>query len=140
MDFAAIAQAVTTFLIPALPYLLSLSGKAVEKASESLGSDLWEGAKSLWHKLLPKVEAKPGALDAAKDLADAPEDKDYQTALRVHLKKILEGDEIFAKEIKQILDKAEAAGVNIKQQGDRNVAIGGNVSGSTIITGDNNNK
>ena len=50
-------------------------------------------------------------------------DEDTRGALRLQLKKL--------QEIKK-------AGINVAAIGDRSVAIGGSVSGSTIITGDKN--
>jgi len=41
-------------------------------------------------------------------------------------------------EIARLWGEAEAAGVTAAAVGDRSVAIGGDVSGSTIITGDRN--
>jgi hypothetical protein len=39
----------------------------------------------------------------------------------------------------RLLEQARAAGKNVTASGSRSVAIGGNVSGSVIVTGDNNN-
>jgi hypothetical protein len=137
----ALAQTVTTFLLPALPYLLSLGGKATEEASKKLGGDLWEGAKALWHKLSPKVEAKPDALDRAQKLAEAPDNERNKKMLTTHLEEIFEDDEALANEVRQILNKAQEAGVNIGSQGSRNINVGGDVSGGILNTGDSfNNK
>jgi len=55
MDVSQLAQVVTTFLTPFLPYLLKVGAKAAEEAGKKFGADAWEQAKALWGKLRPKV-------------------------------------------------------------------------------------
>lgn len=98
------------FLTPCLPFLLNVGNKAVEGASQKLGEDVWRKATVLWSKLQPKVEGKPAALEAAKDVANDPENEDLQTALRVQLKKILEGEPTLVAEIAQILLEKSTTG------------------------------
>ena len=98
----------------------------------------WEWAKSLWTKLKPKVEAKPGALETAHDAAQAPEDPDAQAAFRQLLKKLLTEDQSLAEEVSRWLEQGKAAGINVSAVGERSVAIGGNVKSSTIVTGNQN--
>jgi hypothetical protein len=138
MDIGALASSVTTALVPLLPYLLKAGEKAAEETGKTIAGQSWEWAKSLWTKLKPKVEAKPAALEAAQDAAQAPEDKDLQTALRVQLKKLLTEDQSLAEEVSRWLEQGKAAGINISVSGERNVAIGGSITGSTINTGDQN--
>ncbi len=132
----------TAFLTPFLPFLLKLGNKAAETAAGKFGEDAWTKAKAVWEKLHPKVEAKAAAKEAATDLATTPEDEDLQTALRVQLKKLLEGDAALAEAIAQIL-QADAPdgtpGTQIVQTvtGNQNQVIGqvtgGNVFGT--VTG-----
>lgn len=138
MDIGALASSVTTALVPLLPYLLKAGEKAAEETGKTVAGQSWEWAKSLWTKLKPKVEAKPAALEAAQDVAQAPTDEDLQTALRVQLKKLLTEDQSLAEEVSRWLEQGKAAGINISVSGERNVAIGGNVNSSTIVTGDQN--
>jgi hypothetical protein len=138
MDIGALTQALTTTLIPLLPYLLKVGEKAAEEAGKKIGGETWDWAKDLWARLRPKVEAKPAALEAAYDVAQTPEDKDAQAALRVQIKKLLAEDETLASEVTQWLEKARAAGISVTASGDRSVAIGGDVNGSNVVTGDSN--
>lgn len=138
VDLTTLAKDLITFLTPFLPYLLKAGDKAVEEAGKKLGADAWERAKALWGKLRPKVEAKPAAQEAAQDVAQAPVDEDAQAALRLQLKKLLNEDEAFAKEVARLWEGAKSAGVTVIAHGERSVAIGGGVSGSSIITGDKN--
>jgi hypothetical protein len=55
------------------------------------------------------------------------------------MRKILSEDKLLAEELARWLEEARLAGVNISiASGERSVAIGGPVTGSTIITGDDN--
>jgi hypothetical protein len=85
-----------------------------------------------------KVEAKPAAQEAVKDVAAAPKDDDAQAAMRLQLRKILVEDESLADEVYRIWEEAKARNLGAISSGDRSVAIGGSVSGSVIVTGDNN--
>lgn len=138
MDIGALAGSLTTVLVPLLPYLLKAGEKAAEETGKTVVGQSWEWAKSLWTKLQPKVEAKESALEAAKDVAQAPEDEDLQATLRVQLKKLLTEDQSLAEEVSRWLDQGKAAGINVSAIGERSVAIGGDVKGSTIVTGDRN--
>ncbi|NET26798.1 hypothetical protein [Okeania sp. SIO1I7] len=99
-DIATLAK----FLTPFLPFLLKAGEKATEEAGKFFGQDAWEQAKTLWKKLLPKVEAKPAAKEVIKDAADNPDDEDVQAALRVQLKKLLKEDSDLTNEIKRLME------------------------------------
>jgi hypothetical protein len=138
MDIGALASSVTTALVPLLPYLLKAGEKAAEETGKAVAGQSWEWAKSLWAKLKPKVEAKPGALEVAQDAAQAPKDQDAQAAFRQLLKKLLTEDQSLAEEISRWLEQGKAAGINVSAIGERSVAIGSDVNSSTIVTGDQN--
>jgi len=138
MDITALASSLTTILVPLLPYLLKAGETAAEETGKAVAGQSWEWAKSLWTKLQPKVEAKPGAVEVAQDAALAPEDQDAQAAFRQQLKKLLTEDQSLAEEVSRWLDQGKAAGINVTAAGERSVAIGGDVKGSTIVTGDRN--
>ena len=138
MDIVALAGAVTTVLAPLLPYLLKAGETAAEETGKAVAGQSWEWAKSLWTRLKPAVEAKPAALEAAQDVAESPTDEELQTALRVQLRKLLTEDKSLAEEVSHLLEQGKASGNIVTTSGERSVAIGGNVKGSTIITGDQN--
>ncbi|HKY42979.1 MAG TPA: hypothetical protein VJM50_07770 [Pyrinomonadaceae bacterium] len=138
MDVGSLASSLTTALVPLLPYLLKAGEKAAEQTGKIVADQSWEWTKALWSKLKPKVEAKPAALDAAQDIAQAPDDKDAQACLRRQLTKLLEEDESLAEEVSRWLEEGKAVGINVSASGERSVAIGGNVTGSSIVTGDQN--
>lgn len=149
MDFATL----TAFLTPFLPKLLDLGTKtatgAATKVGETAGTKLTESAfnkaKAIWEKLFPKVAAKASAQEAAQDVANAPADPDFQSALRVQIKKILEADPALAEAVFQILEENApdgTPGVQIVQTviGDRNQVIGQMTGGKLLgnVTGDVN--
>ena len=138
MDVTTLAKDLAVFLTPLLPYLLKAGEKAAEEAGKKLGGDAWDRAKGLWAKLRPKVEAKPAAQEAVQDAAAAPNDEDIQAALRLQLRKLLAEDAVLAREIERVWQEAQQAGVTVIAAGERSVAIGRDVTSSTIITGDQN--
>jgi hypothetical protein len=142
MDIAILAKETVTFLAPFLPYLLKAGESAAEEAGKQLGEKAgggaWEKVKTLWAKLRPKAEAKEATRDAVKDVAATPGDDDALGALRIQLRKLFEEDKSLAEEVSGILEKGRKAGVSVAAIGERSVAIGGGVSGSTIVTGDDN--
>ena len=138
MDIGALASSVTTALVPLLPYLLKAGEKAAEETGKAAANQSLEWGKSLWSKLKSKVEAKPAALEAAQDVAHAPENPDLQAALRVQLQKLLAEDQSLAEEVSRWLEQGKAAGITVTASGERSTAIGGDVKGSTIVTGDGN--
>ncbi|MFC1465136.1 MAG: hypothetical protein ACFLMY_09830 [Candidatus Brachytrichaceae bacterium NZ_4S206] len=131
---------VTQGLAPFLPYLLKGGVEAAKAAAGELGkrlsADGWEGLKKLAEKLQKKAEDKPALKEALADAQAAPQDEDALAALRVQLRKLLQDDPDLLAEAAQALTSVQAAGVTVTATGDRSVAIGGNATGSVIVTGD----
>jgi hypothetical protein len=142
LDLVILAKEAVTFLAPFLPYLLKagegLAEEAGKKLGEQAGGGAWDKAKALWGRLRPKVEVKPAAQEAIQDVAKDPHDEDALAALRLQLKKIFTEDEDLAQKVFKLQQEMHGAGVNVAAIGDRSVAIGGNVSNTTITTGDQN--
>jgi hypothetical protein len=136
LDVVQLAKDLTPFLTPLLPYLLKAGEAAAEKAGEKLLDAASDKAKALAVRLWPALAAQPAVLAAAQEVAAAPADEDAQAALRLQLKKLFLEDQALAQSAAQWWAEAQAAGVQVA--GNRNVTIGGSVSGSTILTGDNN--
>lgn len=148
MDIATLAAGLAGLLGPVIPYLV----KGAEQLSGALGTKLgetgWEKAKVIWDRLRGRL----GKDTAVQEAAESPEDPDAQAALRVAIRRVLKEDPELARQLASLLEQAKAgAGPRVDVQGDRNlvaqgegavaagergVAIGGNVSGSVIVTGD----
>jgi hypothetical protein len=129
--------ALTSFLAPFLPKLLAAGEKLVDAAVEDVGKDAWAHAKRLWGRLRGKVEERPGAAEAAADAAARPDDPRAVAALELQLEKILAGDAQLAADVTALWEEAQRSGV-VAATGERSVAAGGDVTGSTLITGDQN--
>jgi uncharacterized protein (DUF433 family) len=116
----------TAFLSPFLPALLGLSGKTVDKATESaagkFGDAAFAKAQAIWGKLSPKVEVKEAAINVAKNSSDRT-----KLLLEVQLKKLLEQDEELMKAVAQIFQEGDGiSGNKIMQNvtGNQNQLIG----------------
>jgi formylglycine-generating enzyme required for sulfatase activity/energy-coupling factor transporter ATP-binding protein EcfA2 len=110
---------------PYLPYLVETGKKAGDKV---VGEVAFAGAKKVWGKLRGKVEEKPEAAEAVRDLAEDPEDSDLQAALRVQLKKILAVDSGLAEELAKLAQSVEIHGSGnavAQVRGARNVVVQG---------------
>jgi hypothetical protein len=127
--------ALASFLAPLLPYVVQAGQKVAGRAADVLGEEAASYAERLWERLRPGVESKPAAKEAVEDVAKTPEDQDALASLRNQLKKLLEEDEALAADLTKIWGEARAANV-VTASGERSVAVGGTVSGSQIITGD----
>ena len=124
------------FLAPFLPYLLERSEELGEEAARKLGAGAWGFATRIWERLRPGVEEKPAAAEAAADVAAAPEDQRALGALELQLEKLLAADAGLAAAVTELLAEAQQAGA--VASGERSIAVTGNVSSSTFVTGDQN--
>jgi hypothetical protein len=132
MDVSLLAS----ILSPCLGLLLAGANAAAAEVGKGVGGDVLAVAKRLWAKLRPHVEERSGALEAAEDAAGRPDDPRAVAALELQLEKLLDGQPALVEELAAIVREAQAAG--IVAVGARSVAVGGNVAGSTIVTGDSN--
>ena len=135
MDITPVAQSLVTYLAPFLPYLMKAGEKVIEEGGKKFGAAAWDQALAIWNKIRPQVEAKPAAVEAAQDVAEAPGDADAQATFRQQLKKLLRDDPDLTREIEELL-KSNRTSTKVTASGTRSVAIGGNVSGGSITTGD----
>ena len=134
MDIQALAQQMASFLMPLLPYLLKFGDKAAEEVGKKIGGEAWDKAKALWDKLRRKKSVE----QVAQTAAALPDNQALREALREEIARALQEDGALREEVARLWGEAEAAGVTVTASGERSVAIGGDVSGSIIITGDRN--
>jgi hypothetical protein len=129
--------ALTAFLAPFLPSLVKAGEKVAEKAADAVSDEAFTYARALWEKLKPGVDAKPAAKEAAEEVAAHPDDSKALGALEIQLRKLLEKDSGLVDDLARIWQEAQAANVvQVTASGARSVAVGGIVTGSTIVTGD----
>lgn len=125
----------TAFLAPCLPILLKAGQRVAEDAADAMSGEVLEHAQRLWGRLREKIGGKPAAEEAARDVAERPDDQRARAALELQLEKLLAEDPELAADIARLWEDAKSAGV--VAVGERSVAVGRDVSG-TIITGDSN--
>lgn len=146
MEITALVQAISPWLVASAPYLVKLRDIAgeeavkevVKEAITKVGSRVWESAQAVWQKLSgSSANTKIEVTKALQDVAALPGDEDTHGALRVQLKKLLLEDAALKEELGQLVAQIEQSG-GVSVSGERGVAIGSDVTGSTIITGDRN--
>jgi len=131
-NFVELPQKISAFLLPLLPYLLKVGDKAAEEVGKKIGGEGWDRAKALWDRLRRKKNVE----QVAQTAAALPDNQALREALREEIARALQEDGALWEEIARLWGEAEAAGVTVTASGDRSVAVGGDVSGSVIITGD----
>jgi hypothetical protein len=147
MDIATLVQEVTPWLVAAAPYLLTLSksaGKAAmtevaKEATTKLGGGIWGGAKAVWNTLQGSdSKIAPEVVKAIQNVAEIPDDPDTHAVLRVQLRRILSTDSTLKDELIRIIGEVhEKSGASVIDK-NRNVEAGGNLTNSTIVTGNEN--
>ncbi|HEX6700062.1 MAG TPA: hypothetical protein VF101_04960 [Gaiellaceae bacterium] len=105
------------------------------KAADALGREVWEQAQELWARLRPKVEDKEAAKEAVEAVAAEPDDELARSALAFQVKTLLQADPVLAQELERLWQQGESVRTTVAS-GDRSVAIGGDASDNTIVTGD----
>jgi hypothetical protein len=125
-----------SFLAPCLGFLLDKGRTATDRAAEKLGDEAWDHARRLWARLGPAVDARPAAAEAAADLAARPDDEGARSALAWQLDKALGADLALAQDLERLWEAAARRAVVAR--GDGSVAVGGDIVGSTVVTGSRN--
>lgn len=134
IDVAAIGA----LLAPALPYLLKSADHAASQAATAIGDKTWVYAQRVWDKLAARLGDRPGAPEAAAEVAADPADDDARAVLEYHVRKLLERDAGLAAELEELMAEA-AQHVEITIVGDRNVTLhNSTVTDTTIVAGDGN--
>jgi hypothetical protein len=132
MDIQALAVAATALLGP---YLAKAGEAFAEKAGEKLG----EKAGTLYQAIKGKFKGDAYAEQTLARAEERPEAKGRQATLQEVLAEKMEEDADFAEMVRRLVEEAKAADTrHVIVFGERSVAVGGDVSGSTIITGDGN--
>ena len=91
-------------------------------------------ARRIWARLWPRIAAREAAVEAVHDVEARPDDSRARGALELQLEKLMRSDPELASEITQLWRDTVSSGV--LAVGTRSVAVGGDVSSSVIVTGD----
>jgi hypothetical protein len=134
MDTGATAAGLVSVIAPFLKGFMGGVRDEAEEAGEAAGGKLRAFAARIWRSLEPDVERTPAALQAAQEVADQPDDEDWQAALRVQLRKLLEEDPALAEELASTLDEGRREGVvaDVVIHGDIRADHGGVAAGRDI--------
>jgi hypothetical protein len=111
MDPATIAAAVVAIVRPFISGFVKGAQASTESLGEQAGGAIRDLAQRLWHRIHPTLETKPQAAEAVTDVAEHPDDEDSAAALRVQIRKVLEGDPDLARELASSLQEAQQAGI-----------------------------
>jgi hypothetical protein len=132
MDIQVIAIAATALLGP---YLAKAGDAFAEKAGEKLA----EKAGALYQAVKAKFKGDAYAEQTLARVEEKPEAEGRKAAFQEVLTEKLGEDADFAEMVRRLVEEAKAADTrHVIAFGERSVAVGGDVSGSTIITGDGN--
>ncbi|MBK5278398.1 MAG: hypothetical protein JJE09_06010 [Bacteroidia bacterium] len=131
------------------PYVKKVGGKVAEKATESL-PDI---TGKIWDLIKNKLESQQETQSLPDDLVKNPEEQMVQGAFQYQLKKLLENDEAFAKQLESLIKEAKrdtttaatlhgsgaiAQGQGARAIGEGGISIEGDVSGGNITIGNKN--
>ena len=119
-------------LAPTLPALLAVGDGALKEIGKTISAAALENGKKMWTWLQPHAEARPALLEAAQEVATHPEDVDAQGALRVEVRKLLETHPNLVPELQGLVQQVAVQQNSVTASGAGSVAIGGNITGSTI--------
>ncbi len=145
-DIAQLAQQTVDVLKPYLPVLAT-------SAAAAAGKEIPDAVKSLWRSISERLSTREAGREALDDIAARPDDPAYLTVFLVHVQKALERDDAFLGELRRLLESVKpdthyqatltgpgaiAQGPGAKAVGERGVLVEGDVKGSVIVTGDDN--
>jgi len=110
-----LAQKISAFLLPLLPYLLKVGDKAAEEVGKKIGGEGWEQAKALWDRLRRKKSVE----QVAQTAAAIPDNQALRDALREEIARALTEDPALREDVTTIFSRVEV----------RDVKRGGKVTG-----------
>jgi len=116
MDPEAIATIASSAVSLLAPYLREAAKELAKKAGEELGkastTAAWNKVKELYNTIRTGFVGREAAIEALDDLEKTPNDPDTQAAVRVQLRKLMQIDDAFAKQLAILLKDAADVGVD----------------------------
>lgn len=132
MDISQLAVATAALLSP---YLV----KAGEKAAEAVGAKLPDTVSRIWNLIIQRFKGKAAADEAVADFVAQPDDEDTLASFRKQLRKCLEADAEFARDLSQLLETANQVISSALNTGSGAIASDGGVAageGGVAVKGD----
>jgi hypothetical protein len=128
---AAAASAVAALV----PYLME-AGKGFAK---NAGEKTAEKAGELYDWIKAKIAGDKYAEQTLARVEEQPDNADRQATLKAVVSEKMKADPDFARTLERFVEEIKAlGGAPVTASGDRSVAIGRDVSNTTIVTGDKN--
>jgi hypothetical protein len=139
MDLVELSYTLGDGLKPVLPLLLTAGNTATEVMTGKALTALERWGAKVWRRLRRSPTPESTAVEiAARDIVQRPDDLDTARSLRVRLLKLLESDPELAADLAVLVEEGQRAGVLTVAAGSRSVAVGGDLTDSVIVTGDEN--
>ena len=88
-----LAQTVTYFLEPLIPYIIAGTEKAAEEAGKNLGTDVWEKGKNLWNKISSKKSTN--LEEAAINMSVFSTDAEVKQVFTQEVSKVLNDPDLY---------------------------------------------
>lgn len=133
MDPEAIAIIASSAVNLLVLYLRGAAEEFAKKAGEGLGkvsaTAAWNKVKELYNAIRTRFAGKEAAIEALVDLKKTPDDPDTQAAVRAQLRKLMQVDDAFTKQLAILLKDAADVGVDSIF----NTNIYGNVQKLTVM-------
>ncbi|KUN75587.1 hypothetical protein [Streptomyces griseoruber] len=131
MDASLTAAEITPYIVTAI----SAYGTAVLTRVRDQATDATVSlGREILQRFTRRNRHRQELESAVRDVADDPEDPDFQAALRGQLRRILEGDAELAAELAALLAQS---GARVTTLGERAVNVH-HMTGGAVVTGDNN--
>ena len=116
MDPGAIATIASSAVSLLAPYLRKAAEELPKKTSEGLSkvptTAAWNKVKELYNAIKTRFAGKEAAIEALDDLEKTPDDPDTQADVRAQLRKLMQADDAFAKQLAILLKDAADVGVD----------------------------
>lgn len=131
MDASLTAAEITPYVVTAI----GAYGSAVlTRARDQTADATVRLGREILHRCTRRNRHRPELESAVRDLAEDPQNPDFQAALRGQLRRVLEQDPELIAELGALLTQS---GARVTTLGERAVNVR-HMTGGTVVTGDNN--
>jgi len=111
MESSELAQIITRFLQPALPYLLRTSAEKMEEAMTQFGDQGWQHYQMIWGKIQETGIPATDPQKAIQERTASTDDTPLQAELYQQLEVMISQDSSFAAALLRVYDQALQAGM-----------------------------
>ena len=139
VDPGELARTLSDGLKPVLPLLVTAGDTATEMVVGRALTALERWGTRVWQRLRRSSTPESTAVEiAARNVVERPGDHDAAASLPAQLLRLLEADPELAADLAVLAEEGQRTGVLTVAAGPRSVAVGGDLTDSVIVTGDDN--